>query len=155
MIPEFAKLRDDEVELMLKAPAYVAVLIAGADDNIDKSEIKQAIQLAKVKQQKARASLIAYYAKVGERFEDDFMGLIESLPPTSAERGPAINRELKKLNLVLPKLDKAFARDFYASMKDIAKKIAEASGGILGYLSVSYEEAKLMELTMINDPGKK
>lgn len=137
------------------APAYVSVLIAGADDNIDKSEIKSAIQLAKVKQQKAREALLGYYKAVGERFEEDFMGLIEGLPHAAAERGPAINRELKKLNLILPKLNKTFATEFYASLKDIAKKIAEASGGVLGYLSVSYEEAKLMELTMINDPVKK
>ena len=30
--------------------------------------------------------------------------------------------------------------------------IAEASGGLLGHMSVSYEEAKLMELEMIKDP---
>jgi thermostable 8-oxoguanine DNA glycosylase len=155
MIPEFEKLRDDEVEILLKAPAYVSVLIAGADDNIDKSEIQKAIQLAKVKQQKARESLLDYYKAVGERFESDFMTMIEELPHKAADRGPAINRELKKLNLILPKLNKTFSTELYASLKDIAKKIAESSGGILGYLSVSYEEAKLMELTMINDPAKK
>lgn len=155
MIPEFDKLREDEIDILIKAPAYVSVLIAGADDNIDKSEIKKAIQLAKVKQQKAREVLLEYYKKVGERFEDDFMTLIETLPSKAAERGPAINKELKKLNLILPKLNKGFATEYYASLKDIAKKIAEASGGVLGYLSVSYEEAKLMELTMINDPSKK
>lgn len=155
MIEEFAKLRDDEVEVMLKAPAYVAILIAGADDDIDKSEIKKAIQLARTKQQKAREVLLGYYKLVGERFESDFMRLIEELPHKSAERTPAINRELRKLNVILPKLPHAFAVEFYASLKDLAKKIAEASGGVLGYLSVSYEEAKLMELGEIKDPSKK
>ena len=153
MIPEFAKLRDDEVEVLMKAPAYVSVLIAGADDDIDKNEIKKAIQLAKVKQQKAREVLLEYYKHVGERFEKDFMKMIEELPQKASERAPVINRELKKLNIILPKLPKNFAIEFYASMRDIAKKIAEASGGVLGYLSVSYEEAKLMELTDIKDPS--
>ncbi len=155
MIPEFAKLREDEVEVLLKAPAYVSVLIAGADDNIDKNEIQKAIQIAKVKQMKAREVLLEYYKKVGERFEDDFMKMIEELPKSSSERGPIINKELRKLNVILPKVNNGFAVELYASLKDIAKKIAEASGGVLGYLSVSYEEAKLMELTMINDPSMK
>lgn len=153
MIPEFTKLRDDEVELLLKAPAYVAVLIAGADDEIDKAEIKKAIQLAKVKQQKAREVLLGYYKLVGERFENDFMTMIEELPQRAMDRTPAISKELRKLNIIFPKVPKNFAVELYASLKDIAKKIAEASGGVLGYLSVSYEEAKLMELTEIKDPS--
>lgn len=153
MIPEFAKLRDDEVEVLMKAPAYVSVLIAGADDDIDKNEIKKAIQLAKVKQEKAREILLDYYKLVGERFEKDFMKMIEELPQKASERAPLINRELRKLNIILPKLPRNFSIEFYASLRDIAKKIAEASGGVLGYLSVSYEEAKLMELGDIKDPS--
>jgi len=38
-------------------------------------------------------------------------------------------------------------------MKDIAKRIAKASGGVLGYISVDYEESKLMELRMIKNPA--
>jgi len=98
--------------------------------------------------------LLDYYKKVGERFEDDFMKLIEELPKTASERSPIINKELRKLNIIFPKVSNAFAIELFASLKDIAKKVAESSGGVLGYLSVSYEEAKLMELTMINDPSK-
>jgi hypothetical protein len=61
--------------------------------------------------------------------------------------------ELKKLNRILPKIDKNFAVKFYQSLKDIAKNIAEASGGVLGYMSVSYAEAKLIGLRMIHDPS--
>ncbi|MEM6829901.1 MAG: hypothetical protein AAF551_05250, partial [Bacteroidota bacterium] len=61
--------------------------------------------------------------------------------------------ELRKLNFILPKIDNNFAVKFYASLKELAKKIAEASGGVLGYLSVGYEEAKLMELKMLKDPA--
>ncbi|MFT5642306.1 MAG: hypothetical protein ACI9A7_002415, partial [Cyclobacteriaceae bacterium] len=39
-------------------------------------------------------------------------------------------------------------------LKELAKKIAEASGGLLGYLSVSYEESKMIELKAITDPSK-
>ncbi|GAB4234414.1 MAG: hypothetical protein Tsb0034_08020 [Ekhidna sp.] len=153
MIPEFESLREDEIEVLLNAPVYVAILIAGADGKIDKSERKEAIDVARNKQSRAREQLAAYYKLVGERFEDSFHKLVDALPSGTEERTQAVSIELRKLNFILPKVDKNFAIKLHASLKDLAKKIAEASGGVLGYLSVSYEEAKLMELRMIKEPS--
>ncbi|MEQ9403785.1 MAG: hypothetical protein RIM99_09385 [Cyclobacteriaceae bacterium] len=154
MIPEFESLREDEVEVIVKAPVYVAILIAGADGNIDKSERKEAINVARNKQSRSREQLAEFYKIVGEAFEDNFNSLIDELPSGTEERISAITKELRKLNFILPKVDKNFSIKFHASLKELAKKIAESSGGVLGYLSVGYEEAKLMELKMINDPSK-
>lgn len=154
MIKEFENLREDEVQVMLDAPVYVAILIAGADGNIDKSERKEAIGVARSKQSRAREQLVDFYKLVGDNFESKFNELIDSLPQDTTERNSKITSELRKLNFIMPKIDKKFSIKFYASLKDLAKKIAEASGGVLGYLSVSYEESKLMELRMINDPEK-
>ena len=139
---------------MLNAPVLVAILIAGADGNIDKAERKEAITLAQSKQSRAREQLADYYKEVSDRFETKFNELLETLPDDAAARTQDITQELRKLNFILPKIDKNFAVKFHASLKDLAKKIAEASGGLFGYLSVSYDEAKLMELKMINNPGK-
>ena len=38
MVEEFKTLRDDEIEVLLDAPVLVSILIAGADDKIDKDE---------------------------------------------------------------------------------------------------------------------
>ncbi len=154
MIKEFEKLREEEIEIMLKAPVLVSVLIAGADGTIDKAEVKEAVSIARGKQSRAREQLVDYYKLVGETFESRFNDMINTFPSKPEERNPMIIAELKRLNRILPKVEKNFAVKFYASLKDLAKKIAEASGGVLGYLSVSYEEAKLMELNMINDPSK-
>ena len=54
----------------------------------------------------------------------------------------------------MPKIDKTFSIKLYASLKEYAKRIAEASGGVLGYLSVSYEESQLVDLKMIHEPKK-
>ena len=153
MIPEFKPLREDEMDVLLKAPVYVAILIAGADGIIDKAEKKKAIDISKDKQGRARDQLTEYYKIVGESFEDNFNGLLDNLPVSTEERTQAVSIELRKLNFILPKIDKNFGIKLYSSLKDLAKKIAEASGGVLGYLSVSYEEAKLMELRMIKDPS--
>ncbi|MEO9484671.1 MAG: hypothetical protein ABJG47_14530 [Ekhidna sp.] len=153
MIPEFEPLREDEIQVLLQAPVYVAILIAGADGKIDKSERKEAIEVARSKQSRSREQLHEFYKLVGEQFEDHFNKLIDQLPSGTDERISAITTELRKLNFILPKIDKNFAVKYHASLKDLAKKIAEASGGVLGYLSVSYEESKLMELKMIKEIG--
>lgn len=155
MIKEFEKLREDEIDVLIKAPVYVAILIAGADGNIDSSERKEAVEVAKSKQLRAREQLIEYYKVVGENFENNLNAFLAELPENPQERTAVITHELRKLNFILPKIDKNFSVKLHASLKELAKKIAEASGGVLGYLSVSYEESKLMELKMINDPGAK
>jgi hypothetical protein len=137
----------------MKAPVYVAILIAGADGNIDKTEKKEAIEVARNKQSRAREQLVDYYKAVGETFETQFNALLTELPSSADERNSVITTELRKLNFILPKIDKNFAIKLHASLKELAKKIAEASGGVLGYMSVSFEEQKLMELKMINDPS--
>ncbi|MEQ8582925.1 MAG: hypothetical protein RIC30_11695 [Marinoscillum sp.] len=154
MIKEFENLREEEIDVLLTAPVYVAILIAGADGNIDKSERKEAIDVAHSKQSRAREQLVDYYKLVGESFESKFNKLIDELPENAEERNKVLTAELRKLNFILPKMDKNFGVKLHASLKELAKKIAEASGGVLGYLSVSYEESKLIELQMIKEPGK-
>ena len=152
MLKEFKGLSDDEIDLMLSVPILVSVLIAGADGNIDRREKKEAILLAYNKQYRATKQLAGYYRLVGINFEEKLLTCIAKTSNDLDIRNSDLIYELRKLNLVLPKLDKHFSIKFYASIEDWAKRIAEASGGILGYMSVTYEEAKLLTLKMINTP---
>lgn len=154
MITEFEPLEESEVDLLLRAPLLVSILIAGADGKIDKSEVKEAIDLSRSKQKRARKDLIDYYREVGTDFEDKLKILISHLPTDVEKRSVEIEKELKGLNKILPKLDRTFAGELYVSLKDIAKKVAEASGGILGYMSIGYEESKFLDLKMVKDPAK-
>jgi len=154
MIGFFSDLQEDEKRIMYRAPILVSVLIAGADDKFDKNEIKEAIHLAKLKLSKSREILKEYYRVVGEDFKIKLSDEIDSLPSKASKRNPVIISELEKLNKILPKLDRTFAIQFYESIKDIAKRIATASGGILGYMTIDHHERKLMDLKMIKDPAK-
>jgi hypothetical protein len=149
----FDPLDDGEIEIMRKTPVLVAILIAGADNKIDKAEIREALRISRYKPIKARSLLLNFYNEIGEDFEYNLIEEIASLPREARKRNPVIIAELEKLNMILPKLDRKFAIQFYESMKDIAKRIAKASGGILGYISVDYEESKLIELKMIKNPA--
>lgn len=154
MIPEFDRLTNREIELMLKAPILACILIAGADGKIDQKEIEGAIEVARKKQRRSLANLLEFYRDVGEDFEDKLKVVIQSYPMKAVQRNPLIVEELAQLNNLLPKLNKAFALAFYNSMKEIAHKIAESSGGVLGLNKIGEEEAKYVELPMIKDPSR-
>lgn len=154
MIKEFENLREDEVKVLFDAPLYVAILIAGADGNIDKTEKKVSADVIRLKKTRGREQLIEYYKQVGENYEERLNGLISVLPSDTEEREKELVRELRKLNFIFPKIDKKFAVKLYASLREKAKKIAESSGGIFGYLSIGYEERKFMDLKMIKNPEK-
>ena len=154
MIAEFDSLSDAEIELLLKAPILVCILVAGADNDIDRTEIQEAINLAKKKSKKSRARLIEFYATVATDFEDKLKIVIQSFPVEAVKRNPLISQELTLLNAILPKIEKSFAIDFYESIKEMALKIAESSGGLFWLKkSIGPEEAKFVGLPMIKNPA--
>ena len=151
MVKELEKLSASEVEILMKAPLLVCILIAGADNEIDKKEIKGAIELAKTA--KSKANMSEFYQLVTEDFEDKLKIILQGLPIESTQRNPLLFEELSRLNFILPKINKAFALGYYKSLTYIAKKIAESSGGMLGMKSVGDEELKLIRLPMIKSPS--
>jgi len=153
MIPEFEILEPEEQNVMFGAPILVAILIAGADGKIDNAEMRKAISVSSMKKVKARKDLKAFYDEVSKDFEDKLKFGINKYPNDPALRQQQIVEELEKLNNILPKLNKKFSIKYFESIKDFAKKVAEASGGVLGYMSIGYEESKLIDLKMIKNPG--
>jgi hypothetical protein len=154
MIREFGKLNNEEIELLFKAPFLVCILIAGADGTIDRKEIKGAINIAQTKHKKA-SILTPYFNELTEDFEDKLKILIQGYPYESTQRSPLIIAELSELNKVWSKLPKQFSVEFYDVLKDIARGIALSSGGMLGMNSIGSEEAKYLQLSMIQDPGQR
>ena len=154
MIAEFNRLNSSEIELMLKAPIIACILIAGADNNIDRKEIEASIEQAKNKHKKFKDSpLSKFYLIMSEDFEDKLKVVLQSYPLDVVKRNQMISAELEELNGILPKLDKKFAQEFYNSIKEIARQTAESSGGLLGIKSIGEEEARLIDLPMLKNPS--
>jgi hypothetical protein len=153
MIKELARLKESEVELMLKAPVLLCILIAGADGTIDRKEIKEAINVTVKK--KDKTILDSYFKEVSQDFEDKLKILLQSYPYKSTQRSPILIQELSQLNPILKKLDKLFSTAFYDMLKELAEKIAGSSGGFWGMMSVDSEEAKYIRLPMIENPSVK
>ena len=152
MIHEFKNLTQDECTTMVMAPALVTLLIAGAEGNIDQKEIDWGSKIAHFRANN-HSMLQNYYQEADKNFNATLKELIEKMPPDVSERNNKINQELSKLNNIFPKLDASFSKEIYKSLLSLSRHVAEASGGIWGYGSISPEEKKLMNLEFINPPG--
>ncbi len=155
MISYFKTLSQEEQEFMYKVPILVSILIAGADGDIDRKEIQEGIAQAKKKQNTASAELKELYKEIEEDFEDKLKIVLQNYPMEVTQRNPLIVEELSQLNSLLPKLDIAFATQYYQSICDLAMKVAQSSGGLLGMKSIGAAEARYVKLPMIKDPSAK
>lgn len=153
MIKDLENLNQDEINLLYKAPVWVAILLAGADSKIDKKEIKAAVLAAKWHPGMADSILARFYRDLSLRYEVELKGYISLMPREEKKRSALICKELERLNDLWPKLDKKFAIRYFQSLKDIARKVAASSGGILGVLNIGPEERRYLELQMISNPS--
>ncbi|MBN8571441.1 MAG: hypothetical protein J0M18_17595 [Ignavibacteria bacterium] len=153
MIPQFKNLSEEETTALLDAPALIAVLIAGADNKIDEKEIDYSSKIAHYRAGNNESILQGYYAEVDKFIGDAISQQINSLPKELVDRQHIITEELAKLNGILPKLDKGFAAELYKSFLSFAKSVAQSSGGLWGYASITPEEERLLGLSMINNPA--
>jgi len=153
MIPQFDRLSHGEQEFMYKAPVLVAILIAGADGEIDRDEIQEGMAHAKMKQKMASQGMMELYREISEDFEDKLKIVLQSYPVEVSQRNALIVEELSQLNTVFPKIDRDLAKQYYQSICDLAMKVAKSSGGLLGMNSVGAAEARYVKLPMVNDPA--
>jgi hypothetical protein len=153
MIPQFKNLNESEKTALLDAPALIAVLIAGADNDIDQKEINYSEKIAHYRAGNNESMLQDYYLEVDKFIHDAIAQQINTLPKDLIERQNILSEELSKLNEILPKLDKGFASELYKSYLSFAKSVAKSSGGLWGYASITPEEERLLGLSMINSPA--
>lgn len=152
MTEQFSYLSKSEKETVMDAPALITALIAGSEKEMDGEEVKEALNLMKWKNFHARPDLLDYYHEVNSRFPQRLEQILQQLPEEKEERQAMVAKQLSTLNTILPKFDRPFAEQLYASYRELAKHIAESSGGVLGYFSVTFEESRLIQLPMIDDP---
>lgn len=145
-----SQLTEEEKNLIINAPALVTCLIAGAEDAFNVEEEERAKHLIRIRTHNGDPLLLDFYKEVEEGFGAQLSSLIEKYGNLQATpRTEVMVFELSKLNAILPKVDDLFVRAYIKSLRTLAHSIAESSGGILGFLAVSYEESHLIGLEMI------
>ena len=148
----FEGLTSEESDLVVDAVPLVTILIAGADGEIDAEEKAWSKKLTDIRTYAHPDLLNDYYILVGKTFTDKMNHYINELPNTPAERNNMISEKLKGLNAIFPKMSPIMAKRFHTSLTSFAQHVAKASGGFLGFGSISKAEKEWMELPMLDVP---
>jgi len=148
-----SQLNNEEKEELFLIPVWVSILIAGADNQFSKKEIRQAVRLTKQKKQEG-SFLGSYYKEVAAKFEVNLKGYISLMPKNLEKRTEFLIGKIARVNELFRKLDNNDAQQLYLSFRDFAYHIAHASGGFFGLLSISFAESKYIDLKMIHEPSK-
>lgn len=149
-INEFKQLSADEAQLLIKAPALITVLIGAADGKLDAKETEWAEKVVGYREHVGDEDLFSYYHAVEENFKTSLDTILSENVVGTQDRVARATAELENTSAILSKLNRHYAEKLLASWKSFAKQVAKASGGVLGFGSVSSQEEQLMNLPMIS-----
>ncbi|MBL7811737.1 MAG: hypothetical protein JNL57_05895 [Bacteroidetes bacterium] len=152
MLDHIKSLSQEEKDLVLHAPMYVSVLIAGADGLVDDVEKKRILELIHTKTFSEKYELRELYRELDHDAANELRSLIAALPENTAERNQYLSDMLSRLNRIMPKLEKHFARQLYHSLRQFAHYVATAEGGFWGVNAITPAEQEWVHLPMIQNP---
>jgi len=130
MIKQFEKLRTQEQELLMQAPALISVLASCSLNEIDPARKAAAVKLAHLRTYQAFPELLPYFAEVEKRFNEQFEDAARKYAPFDEPQRNALKRELDKVNVIIGKLDEKYAGTLYKSLDKYAKFVAKATHSV-------------------------
>jgi len=132
MPTELSKLDQIDRDILLRAPAVVALLAAVSDDGeVSESEIAASVKLAHLRTYTSKPILHNYYSKVDEVFEQHFNDILAQLPEEWKEKERFLENRLLNLDPVLLKLDSIYAEELITSLKSFAKHVFKSNSNFL------------------------
>ena len=143
-------LESAQYEELKDAPAYITILVAGADGKIDEHELNWAEKLANIRSYDKPQELNQYYEDVEAVLDTRIKELLDELPSELEAREVEITKHLSKLNSMFKVVENELAYKLYTSFTSWAKHIAKASGGFLRFGSISSQEKKWIGLPMVD-----
>lgn len=145
-----SNLEKEEKELLKRIPALITILIGSADDNLDEKEIHMGKMSTEFRKDHGEPLVNNYFEWVSNEYDTIFNNEWNNLKEIELEqRLQLISDEIAQTNEILAKLDKKFTHELVVSWRGLARAVATSSGGVLGRLSVSYEERDYIALDMI------
>jgi len=150
MIKGFEPLSETQFQVTKDAIAWITLLVATADGEMDEEEQKWAAKITKIRGYHNPNEFTEYYEEVGKEYSDKLAAMMNNLPADAGERNGILTRKLKQLNAILPLLQNNLGHLLLKDYKSFAHHVAKSSGGFLGFFSVSKEEASLIDLPMID-----
>lgn len=154
MLKEFKDLTPEEVALMMDVIPLVTILVAGADGEMDEVELSEAERIIDIRSFDTSGQLHDFYEQLVEPLPTRIVALSQELPNEVAERQAVISKRLEGLNTILPKLRLPLNYLYYSSFRSFANHIAKSSGGFLRFMTISPEEAEVVNLPMVHPVAK-
>jgi hypothetical protein len=132
----------------------ITLLVAGSDNHVDEEEREWAQKLVEFRSMRNDSDLVEYYLDVEKCWESNFQKYAGTLIDHNDTdlRGHFNSEELQKVNPILKKLPHNFSKKLYQSYLSYAEQVARASGGVFGFGSISPEEKRVLNLSMIESP---
>ena len=127
MVRQFEKLTDEECELLYKAPVLVSVLASCSFNEVNKIKKADAIKLSHLKTFTANPLLIPYYTEVEKNFKELFEVAIRQYFPFDEAKRIALKKEMTRINRVIEKLDKEYARALNKSLEKYTRHVKRAN----------------------------
>lgn len=142
-------LSKEAVTALKDAHAYITILIAGADGNIDKNELEWAEKIVQIRTYTGDEDFKEFHDAVNAELPNKITELLATLPTDPKTRGEAVSSILKGLNPILASLPPSTGAYLYKGYKSLASRIAKSSGGILSFFTIGPEEKQWVDLPMI------
>lgn len=143
-------LERQEKELLQRIPALITILIGSADDDLDEKEIHMGKMSTEFRTDHGEPLVNNYFEWVSKDYDTIFNNEWSKYKSIQLdERLHTISEEIAQTNDILEKLDRKFAHQLVVSWRGLARAVANSSGGVLGRLTVSYEERDFIGLDMI------
>jgi len=127
----FSNLSQDEQDQLLKFPAYIALLAANLDGELDAEEKNAAIELTHIRSYKSDEALSGFYKEVEKNFEKTIIAIDAQLPKDKKSRETEIMANLDKLELILSKLGYSYSKKMHESMRTFKNHVSDAHGNVL------------------------
>lgn len=130
---ELKKLSQDDLYLLLKAPAIVSFMAAATEGKMDEKEKADAIELSHLRTYTSEEMLQPYYKEVEKNFKAELNELIRNYSLMDEEKKRELQDKMEKINAIINKLDPAFALSLKESLNTYAKHVANIHRTFLEY----------------------
>ncbi len=131
MIEQFKSLTEEERRLLYRAPVLLSILASCSFNELNKAQKADAIKMAHLRTFTAMPLLLSYYSEVDKGFKEQFEYVVKKYFPFDKDKRDEIKRELNKINLIISKLDPAYAAALHTSLKKFVRHVKKARHSIL------------------------
>ena len=151
MLYQLKDLSEREQQIVKYAPVWVTLYIACADNDIETSEIDRAKEIIHIKSFAEKSDVRELYQLLKTNIDDEIDLALKELSAVGEVRMAYLEENIARLNKIFPKLDAAYAKQLYKSLKSLAREVAKSSSGFFGIGIISDVEEEAIALPMLNE----